>query len=308
MLVYKSTSKILFSFVVAFLLFATGWTLFNMYQFPIAPKSSIIPSFVDFDWPISISPWFKSHDAESPSGSATEQLESQSQTSVEEQDSLSLGVASHIFVISLARRKDRRSRMEILRRSLNTSWEYIDALDKDDDRVTRIMGSVRRQRSIDTTLKTLSWPSDQDTFDFMGLRLVDYWALDVHVSCSPMAEESCKNQSTNPLLCAIGENFIPEYEDISNAPYHLILSKGMIACWYSHLSVIRRVAELSASNDYLHGKDGQQSDQFISAIIFEDDIDIEWDIHQRLTTMWPQLPANWDIVMLGAVQITCEFR
>lgn len=36
------------------------------------------------------------------------------------------------------------------------------------------------------------------------------------------------------------------------------------------------------------------------AIIFEDDIDMELDLHSRLAHMWSSLPPEWDIVLLGA--------
>jgi GR25 family glycosyltransferase involved in LPS biosynthesis len=37
-----------------------------------------------------------------------------------------------------------------------------------------------------------------------------------------------------------------------------------------------------------------------SVIVLEDDIDMEFDLEKRLRGMWPALPNNWDIVMLGS--------
>lgn len=62
-----------------------------------------------------------------------------------------------------------------------------------------------------------------------------------------------------------------------------ILSRAMIACWYSHLSVLRLVAE----------------EQHDVAIVLEDDVDMEWDLESRLKGMWGDLPQDWDLVMLG---------
>jgi hypothetical protein len=38
-------------------------------------------------------------------------------------------------------------------------------------------------------------------------------------------------------------------------------------------------------------------------IVLEDDIDMEFDLEKRLRSMWPALPNNWDIVMLGPASI-----
>jgi hypothetical protein len=36
-----------------------------------------------------------------------------------------------------------------------------------------------------------------------------------------------------------------------------------------------------------------------SVIVFEDDIDMEFDLEKRAREMWPALPSDWDVVMLG---------
>jgi hypothetical protein len=36
-----------------------------------------------------------------------------------------------------------------------------------------------------------------------------------------------------------------------------------------------------------------------SAIIFEDNIDLEWDFEIQLRKFWPALPSDWDIVYIG---------
>jgi len=56
-----------------------------------------------------------------------------------------------------------------------------------------------------------------------------------------------------------------------------------IACWHSHFEVLRKIAD---------GDDDV-------ALIFEDDIDMEWDLQRWLQSLWPFLPNKWDLVMLG---------
>lgn len=61
----------------------------------------------------------------------------------------------------------------------------------------------------------------------------------------------------------------------------------VVACWHSHYSVLRRIAE---------GDDDV-------AIILEDDIDVEWDLERKLRRMWEHLPSDWDQIMLGKTSL-----
>ena len=67
-------------------------------------------------------------------------------------------------------------------------------------------------------------------------------------------------------------------------PFHLTLSQAMIACWHSHFRLLRHIA--SGSNEV--------------AIVFEDDVDVEYDLPKVLNHLSGTLPALWDIVFLGA--------
>jgi GR25 family glycosyltransferase involved in LPS biosynthesis len=91
--------------------------------------------------------------------------------------------------------------------------------------------------------------------------------------------------SHDPLLCATEDNSVGTYRP--DLPEWEYLTPVRIACWYSHLSVIESIAndESLAEND--------------AAIVLEDDVDMERDIHTRLQHVWPQLPNDWDIVFLG---------
>lgn len=198
-----------------------------------------------------------------------------------ERSSEALGIASSIHVISLARRADRRQTMERLRKGLQLSWTYFDALDKQDDLInTLVRFTVMQREQVNTTL---NWSSEEE---------VDYSHLltDVLRGIKVSKLESIPD----PLLCATNDNTIPWYSNDSTIPYHFILSRGMLACWYSHVSLI---AEIATNTKDVHEQmwDGTSG----SAIIFEDDVDLEWDIQDRLTRMWPELPPVWDVVFLG---------
>jgi hypothetical protein len=56
-----------------------------------------------------------------------------------------------------------------------------------------------------------------------------------------------------------------------------------LACWHSHFEVLRKIAD--GDDDVV--------------LIFEDDIDMEWDLARRLQYLWPFLPNAWDLVFIG---------
>ncbi|EGG04501.1 uncharacterized protein MELLADRAFT_88821 [Melampsora larici-populina 98AG31] len=62
-----------------------------------------------------------------------------------------------------------------------------------------------------------------------------------------------------------------------------VLSDAAIACWHSHLSVIRKFV------------DSKQR----MALILEDDVDLEVDIEARLEATLSEVPRDWDILLLG---------
>lgn len=66
-------------------------------------------------------------------------------------------------------------------------------------------------------------------------------------------------------------------------PHHLTLSRGMVACWDSHLRLLRHIA-------------GSPDE---SVIVLEDDVDLEFDLGHILNRLGGALPENWDIVFLG---------
>ncbi|KAF8174137.1 hypothetical protein K438DRAFT_1849467 [Mycena galopus ATCC 62051] len=85
-----------------------------------------------------------------------------------------------------------------------------------------------------------------------------------------------------PLTCAT-ENFtLSPYSP--RLPEYKILSRSRIACWHSHLSATQ-------------GASTHERDKAV--LILEDDVDMEADIKERLSSIWSLLPSDWDIVFLG---------
>ncbi|KAI0932789.1 hypothetical protein AcV5_010478 [Taiwanofungus camphoratus] len=108
-----------------------------------------------------------------------------------------------------------------------------------------------------------------------------------------------------PLTCST-RNFITGPPYAITLPAYMILTPAKVACWFSHLEVIERIA--NSALPQVKTKPTSQNDtkktvgKMISddvAVVLEDDIDMEWDIRRRLQSVWSALPDAWDIVFLG---------
>ena len=192
-----------------------------------------------------------------------------------------LGVAAQIFVLSLPRRTDRREQMDRLRRDLGIRWTYVDATEASDERVNSILDHVRWQR-IQGVESDFRWPDDIESLVASDGPLQhagsDLWAT----NSRPIRWQPSDSVST-PLLCATSNDTLAPF--IAGLPVYRILSPAKVACWYSHWSIIHRIANDNSKPDV--------------TMILEDDIDMERDIRERLHSVWQILPAGWDIVFLG---------
>ncbi|EIW86155.1 hypothetical protein CONPUDRAFT_114287 [Coniophora puteana RWD-64-598 SS2] len=199
-----------------------------------------------------------------------------------------LGVATHIYVISLPRRDDRRIQMEWIRRTQNITWRVLDAIDSDDPVVVSIMDGVARERSR-YPAPEFHWPSDINALSLSSVPIsasvAEPWdALTSDTSLTPQAFFNASATYGN-LTCASGDTSIPDYS--STLPDYKLLTPAKVACWYSHVHAIRTFVERNALTT--NGV----------AVYLEDDIDLDKNIRHHLKDLWPSLPAGWDIVFLG---------
>ena len=209
--------------------------------------------------------------------------------------SATLGVASKIYVLSLPRRTDRREQMETLRVALGLRWSYYDAIESNAEVVDKILERVRSLRGKDidhvnereptdtivSTSDSMFWPDNIDALSSSKEPLrtsgSDLWTFS-------SGNSSDISSSLEPVTCATEDYTITPYT--MDLPQYMILSPARIACWHSHLAVIRHIVDDNGTKDDI-------------AVVFEDDIDMEWDIHERLREVWALLPSDWDIVFLG---------
>lgn len=228
--------------------------------------------------------------------------------------SRTLGVASNIFVLSLPRRLDRRTSMDALSRALDLEFVYVDGTEATDASIDRVMRALRWQRRkfrakfLDSLLVDALHDFDSTYLDEL---LLQHEAdspgtlFDLDLAEDPLVPAAAHDSLSMPadgsdvplLSCATPEDPFPaplNASEISLLPPWRVLSRGMVACWITHLEVIRMIA---------------QGPTDTVAIVLEDDVDMEFDIEQRLTGVWPALPPDgWDIVMLGMSRVPCSGR
>lgn len=83
---------------------------------------------------------------------------------------------------------------------------------------------------------------------------------------------------------------IIEVETTGYRTKHYQLTRGAIGCYMSHMTVY----ELIAKGDAPYG------------LIFEDDVEIDKNIFQKLNSVIENVPNDWDILLLSCYCIVCE--
>ncbi|KZT42842.1 hypothetical protein SISSUDRAFT_1125402 [Sistotremastrum suecicum HHB10207 ss-3] len=106
-------------------------------------------------------------------------------------------------------------------------------------------------------------------------------------------------EQEEPLTCAINDT-IPSYKPTMK--HYRILSKGMIACWLSHLNTLNLIARHFQNHNQtqvLKNGSKRKRTRGDAAIVLEDDVDMESDIVEIVYAVLDNVPPNWDIIFLG---------
>ncbi|EMD41462.1 hypothetical protein CERSUDRAFT_90028 [Gelatoporia subvermispora B] len=144
--------------------------------------------------------------------------------------------------------------------------------------------------------------AENESLPDTGSPYYDLSGDDPSIYTEPPDDENIRSSENtrHPLTCAI-RNYVTGRSWVPSTPAYMILSPAKVACWFSHLQVLRLIADDTASPATWNNTDNQsketQNDDV--TIILEDDIDMERDIEERLKTVWSALPPQWDIVFLG---------
>lgn len=246
-----------------------------------------------------------------------------------------LKLAWTTYVVSLPTREDRRESMEKLRSALSLRWTYVDAIPSDDTIIGTIISNLVSFRRSQTELSSryndtlqFAWPSNfSHSLATYNGSITYRQELDVDQLSSPKVYEEVSaismtassnsdppvapatsslspghypasqgsfDPDTIPITCATNNSIfgIPYSPDL---PKQMLLTAAKVACWYSHLQVIHRIA---SEVPFLATSDSACSNV---TLILEDDVDMELDIKKRLVGIWNSLPQDWDILFLGSL-------
>lgn len=213
-------------------------------------------------------------------------------------DSSTLGF-DHIYVVSVASAVQRRAQITKVAEAHGLNFQMFDAVAKDlpviDWIADRVVETRETRRPI--LASKLGLPPDRigggapdsiwlqdnqpaDGFDFPAsqdgrwqingqqLNWIDYLAS---IDIGELQSETTEAQIRDKL------------SDHVETASHYQLTSGVIACFHSHI----RMWQDMVSKGYR------------TALIMEDDVDLEWDMDRLVPNAMRALPEDWDIVYLG---------
>lgn len=211
----------------------------------------------------------------------------------------------HIYVLSLPNNLKRRNRIQKISNALNLNFTLTDAIDKNSS-VIRWIGSQVEQIRIKKR-KILSSQLGKLKAEIGGMKVGSDWLL-------RNGEEVILPESEKKItikLPSLSKDWIQELDQHHSDPQSLDklnfdipsrlhdpleskdprqLSSGALSVWYGQTKVIKQIIE-----------NGDRS-----ALVLEDDVDIEWDLANLWATVLRRLPKEsqngkegWEIVYLG---------
>lgn len=233
----------------------------------------------------------------------------------------------HIYVLSLPHRTDRRSRMSKIARALGFTFTFIDATSKESPIIGWIAERVKeiRDRKLKILAPILSKPEEEiggmgtgslwlkGNDEKVGLNfpdlttLDDRWKIDTLKAATPLNE--AQDEQSNDSIASDSSQKVVDWvsyleatdkldmlkpsdphlnvTDLLHDPVEPLparqVNEGVVATWYSQTRVWRKIVE---------NKDE-------SALILEDDVDIEWDIERIWPNVQRSLAPDWEVVFLG---------
>ncbi|GAA5934989.1 hypothetical protein JCM1841_007076 [Sporobolomyces salmonicolor] len=206
----------------------------------------------------------------------------------------------HIYVLSLPARSDRRAQMSQLAKALGLKITFVDASLKDEPFIRWIaerVVEVRKER-----LRIMAEVRDVSETTLGGLHVGNDWVV-----------QTPSPNSTTPFPPLLDPRFpsgdwITELEAHDTAhTLHLLqpldpqlnvtaalwdpneriagrqVNEGVISTFWGHTRAMTRVL-----------KNGDRS-----ALILEDDVDVEWDLERLWSRIERRLPGDWDATLLG---------
>ncbi|KAK9899305.1 hypothetical protein P389DRAFT_209278 [Cystobasidium minutum MCA 4210] len=235
----------------------------------------------------------------------------------------------HIYVLSLPHRTDRRSRMNKIAHALGLKFTFVDATGKDSPLIGWIAERVKeiRERKVKILAPLLGKPEseiggmgtgslwlkgddEKIGLTFPDLKtLDDRWKID-RLKAASLSNDPVSNEQDEQIVASdfSGQQVVDwvtyldstdKLDMLKPSVPHLNVSEllydpveplparqvndGVVATWYSQTRVWKKMVE---------NKDK-------SALILEDDVDMEWDIERIWPNIERALAPDWEVVFLG---------
>lgn len=207
----------------------------------------------------------------------------------------------HLYVLSLPWRTDRREQMSKLARALGVEITFVDAVSKEEPFIRWIAEQavvVRKQR-----LRLMSKARKEPIDSLGGLTVGNTWLQQTADREGDVPFPELKTPSFPGF-----KNWIDylEHHDVAGTLDELVPENPTLnvteALWDPvELIAGRQVNEGVISTFWGHTRAMQQilrnGDK--SALILEDDVDVEWDIERMWSRIHRRLPDDWDAALLG---------
>ena len=214
---------------------------------------------------------------------------------------------THIYVLSLPHRTDRRKTMSKLAAALGIHVTFIDAVTKESSVISWIAERASEVRDLKRRLIAEHLGVSEGAVGGMGVGTV--WLTTSASRGGSRANQARLRGIQFPSLALKaygGKDWITHLWDPSTDhstlhasdpnfnvtkamfdPLERIperqISAATVSTFYNHLRVMREME-----------KNGDRT-----ALVLEDDVDVEWDLERRWMGMLRRLPRNWEAVFLG---------
>ncbi|ORY77595.1 hypothetical protein BCR35DRAFT_280062 [Leucosporidium creatinivorum] len=213
---------------------------------------------------------------------------------------------SKIYVLSLPNRTDRREEMNKLARALGVEVTFVDAADKGEGFIKWIAERVGESRQLRASVMAKARHTSPSSIG--GLAIGTDWlspTLDLGTPTSPGHIPFPPFPSNSSYT---GGNWVTHLEALHSEGRHTTLKpsdpafnvtkalhdprerkevrqlhEGIISTWWGQSRVVKQMLE-----------DGCES-----ALVLEDDVDVEWEVERIWSRIRRRLPKDWGVVMLG---------
>lgn len=206
----------------------------------------------------------------------------------------------NIYVLSLAKETARQEMLSVIARALGMQYELFTATPKDEPFIDWIADRVREVRDAKRDLLAKAWGKNKESIGGMGidspwfldsiaeptilvpdaLMMGDRWRYqDRLVTWTGYLNLTVDTIQSGAVTASVAERL---WDPIEPEKFRQ-LNEGIIAAWYSHTQMWRRMVKRKEK----------------TALFLEDDIDIEWDFERLWANIEKRLPADWEIVHLG---------